>query len=171
MTRPHCLSPEACKAAKPTTHCRSCSAARLRDDPEVKARRTASLRAALSDPAIAAKRVEHLRAYAKRRKSDPAAIEILRENGRRWGPVNIALTRGPESRAKAGRTHSDRALAWCPPAFRALYRELRNKAGCAATARAVVEAEMKRVGENWLDEQFRKMERPLGWREPQRLAA
>lgn len=39
--RTHCLKPDACAAARPSTHCRTCSAARLNADPGIVARRLA----------------------------------------------------------------------------------------------------------------------------------
>jgi hypothetical protein len=45
----------------------------------------------------------------------------------------------PAARAENGRKRSDTVLAWCPPEWRAKYRDLKKRGRRAADARAIVE--------------------------------
>lgn len=145
MTRPHCQNPDACTAKKPTTHCRRCSVLRIAKDPEMEQRRLARVRELYTDPEYRAAHCERLREVNQR----PEIREARKEHGRHIyatvlsRPDVRAKTMSPEARSKAGRTISERALAWCPPEKRAEYmRLLKWKHIPAAEARKMIEAEL-----------------------------
>ncbi|QHL91253.1 hypothetical protein GVO57_11075 [Sphingomonas changnyeongensis] len=107
-------------------------------DPHRAAKVSASLKARFADPEFKARHMERLMAVHK----DPVVIEIRRESGRRYGAANIATTRTPEARAKAGRSIRQTRSGWCPIDLRPLYIKLRNTFG-AAEARRMIEDQMR----------------------------
>lgn len=145
VTRPHCKVPDACKAAKPTTHCRSCTAIRLREDPEIAERRKNALKKVLSDPINKQRRIERLRAVMQERHQDPEFMEMRREQGRRLQqelrqrPDLRARSLTPEARAKAAKASVAKKLAWCPIEYRDAYMKLlRSGRVPAAQARQMI---------------------------------
>lgn len=143
--RPFCLNPDVCVAAKPTSHCRRCSIARANNDPAIKERRVAALRAKHQEPEFRA-------AHAER------SIKVLHEIWERRGPEWLkeqgrrihAASKTPKaraaylaSRATVGRKISDARLAHIPAKYRDDYRHLvRCGAMSAAEAKASI---MERV--------------------------
>lgn len=56
---------------------------------------------------------------------------------------------GSPARIRAGRTHSDRRLAWCPPDYRDLYREMLAKGVGAQMAREATIAQIDKDLRAW----------------------
>lgn len=145
MTRAHCQNRDACAAAKPTTHCRKCSMARIHGDPEMQVRRLIGIRALYDDPDYLAEHAERARQVNRR----PDIIAKRVEHGKHIyatvlsRPDVVAKARSPEARAKAGRKTSETRLSWCPPEKRAEYlRLVKWKHIPAAEARRMIEADM-----------------------------
>jgi hypothetical protein len=155
IQRPHCQERSACKAAKPTTHCRRCSIMRVVQDPALEAKRREKLREKHEDPAFRAEHCARLRKTVAKVSRDPAFIERRRRNGQRLHrdflskPESVARNRSPEVRKAAGRKTSEKRLGWCPPELRDEYRSLvRNKTIPAAEARRIIEARIPGTAEH-----------------------
>jgi hypothetical protein len=121
----------------------------MNSDPAVQARRLEGIRAYYDDPENRAKAREKVRKLTARVMANPEMVERKREHGRRT--YRDVLSRpdvreknlSPEVRAKAGRARSDTVLAWCPPEYRDLYRQLwRSRNVSAVEARRMVEEQI-----------------------------
>ncbi len=153
--RPHCLNPVVCAAAKPTSHCRRCSALRLSKDPEIEARRRDRLAEYHASPDTKTELAARISASMHRSLATPEGLEKRREHGRRQHrdylsrPDIVARVRSPEARAKAASATSDARLSWCPRERRAEYRAMvRSKGLTAAEARAAIEATIPGTAEH-----------------------
>lgn len=108
--------------------CSRCILISRNADPEYQAKRAAALSVKWSDPNYKAKMRAESRAHAIRLAKDPR----VRAARRRAGKAAIARLFEPEVRAKtlkavserAGKTNSERRMAWCPAEYRHLYRYL-----------------------------------------------
>lgn len=137
-----CTHPKSRKAKR----CRSCAAKWMNSDPATHARRLQGIRAHYDDPDNRAKARKKVQDLTKRVMADPEMVERKREHGRRIyrdvlsRPDVRAKNLSPEVRAQAGRSRSDTVLAWCPPEYRDLYRELwRSRNASGAEARRMIE--------------------------------
>lgn len=146
MTRAFCLNPDSCTAAKPTTHCRRCTAIRMTSDPTTNQKRIAAMRARYEEPAFRAERVALIARNAAPSRADPGYRDKMREHGLRQfrdvltRPDVVAKIQAPEARAKRGAAITATRLAWCPAELRDQYRDLvRCKGLTAAEARAAIE--------------------------------
>jgi len=155
MTRPHCLSPDACAAAKPTTHCRSCLARRINADPELRRRRAEGIARHQARPGVKAAYRERMAEVSAAMWADPAYVERRRAHGKRQAatvlarPDVIDAGRAPDVRARATATREETLLGWCPPEWRDHYRYLnRTKRIPAAEARKMIEAEIPGTAEH-----------------------
>lgn len=145
MSRPDCMRPDACTAAKPTSHCRSCVMMKINRNPEMQARKSARLREYLADPAVRARRSADGKARFAILMQDPDFAARRSEVGRKYGPRNLESTRSPASREKAGRAISDRKMAHIPPAYRDAYHFLTKSKGLTkAEATAAILADVER---------------------------
>jgi hypothetical protein len=170
MSRPDCQKPTACVAKKPDGHCRSCVAIRINSDPAIQAKRKAAIKAKMADPEHRQRVIDRGLANLERLHSDPAFIERLRNHGRNLMQGDhlrrmCELAHKPDVTRRRVKTRENTMLSWCPAPLRPLYREMLNKLGTAADARAVIEGEMQNKRMWWLDDAFRQMERMPGWRE------
>jgi hypothetical protein len=132
--------------------CKSCHgramATRMAHDPVLQERRRAAVAKHFEDPENRARRAASL--IRRNSRDVPEAerqrrAECGRELHRRYlaTPEGKAKVNSSESRAKRGKTRSDRVLAWCPPELRDAYRELNcRKHYTAAEARAIIEAQI-----------------------------
>lgn len=155
MTRPHCKNPDACTAAKPTTHCRRCSIMRVQADPALEEKRRAAIAALFQDPDYVDAHRARLRKSMEAAQADPALVERRREHGRRQyrehlsRPEVRAKAHCPDARKRAARKTSETRLAWCPPERRDEYRHLiTSKLIPAAEARRIIEAEIAGTAEH-----------------------
>lgn len=164
MTRPHCQSPGACPAKKPNGHCRACESARRSADTEYQARRVAAAKAAMAtpewiaghaerirklnaNPAYVAKRAAAVSKSMKARHQQPEFQATVRANAMR----SLAAMLSPESRAKvqakkpeSSAKQSATKMAWCPPAYRQMYRDIKNSTGLSkAEVQAIVLAQVE----------------------------
>ena len=149
MTRLHCLHPDACTAAKPTTHCRSCALANLNSDPAIAAKRNAAILARAADPVKRAVMVKTVAANnARARAEKPEFDAWIRERGRH---LRLTVLGTPEvkaklhaSRERRGKARTETIMGWCPPAYRDMYRRLtRSHKSNAEIARAAVLAKIE----------------------------
>jgi len=127
--------------------CRSCSAIRMNTDPEINARRRASVSAHFATPGAKQMRTDALRRWIETMPDEER--ERRRANGRRLAaevlsrPEVRELTNSPEVKAKAGRARTETVLGWCPPELRDQYRALVIRKGIpAAEARKIIEADI-----------------------------
>ncbi len=148
MSRPNCRNPDACPAAKPTSHCRPCSAAALMRNPEVRKKHQAAIAAKFADPVKRAAHNEVARRNIAPWQSAPGTIDYLRQRADEirplaWTPEAVAKNIAARPRAAAKRTQT--MLSWCPPDKIEQYRFLtRSKHLLAEEARAIIEAEVAR---------------------------
>lgn len=115
--------------------------------PEVKAKKSATMKRKGADPELRQRRGEAVsRAVRERMASDPAFAELRRELGRRAGKKNSHLLRAPEVRARAGRSFARNFIpAEVPESYWPFFRELRkNKKLSVEEATAVVVDEIER---------------------------
>ena len=141
MTARTCLDCPSPIGPKSTGRCQTCANRRLNNDPEIRARRRASVMKAFEDPVVRERQREGARRSKKDKMArDPAYAARLQEQGRalRLHPSNISA----EARAEAGRKISARALAWCPLEYRALNDQLRAKGFRLAERKAAILAEV-----------------------------
>ncbi|KUO53179.1 MAG: hypothetical protein APF82_00905 [Sphingomonadales bacterium BRH_c42] len=121
------------------TRCKSCTARAMSRNPATRAKISAAMRKNWSDPDQRAARVASM-TEANRR---PDMIEHRRALGKALNNIGRfarPLPAGHPSRVQAGRTLTERRLAWCPPAYRPLYARLTEIDGFRAKeARAIVE--------------------------------
>lgn len=144
--RQHCQNPDACTAAKPTTHCRRCIIMSVSKNPEAEARRIAGIQAKHAEPEFRAAQTKRIADAVAKASKDPAFKERRREHGRRQyenylsRPEVRARNASPEVRKAAGRKTSAKRLAWCPEDLRDHYLYLLNSQALrAAEARAMIE--------------------------------
>jgi hypothetical protein len=143
MTRTCSDCPSPISRQSKTGRCRPCALAVTNADPELKERQRAAVRKYANQPEVRAASRERL---AKYRENMP---ESDREKRRQIGHSRVALlmspevrarSNSPEAKAKAGARRTETVLAWCPPAYRDMYRALKKSQRClAAEARALVE--------------------------------
>lgn len=106
--------------------CRPCSCRRMVSDPEINARRLASLTTSARTPEIRARISAGVKAYCAR----PEEIERRRALGRKNWHLTIGSENGRngaanlEVIARRGAKLSETLMGWCPPEYRAEYREL-----------------------------------------------
>lgn len=116
----------------------------MNNDPAIIAKRAESLIATLAKPEVKERRVAALRVAMSN--ISPEERERRRAAGR-WVAANVltspdvmARSHTPEARAQAGRANTDNRLGWCPPELRDDYRYMiRTKHMTAAEARAALE--------------------------------
>jgi hypothetical protein len=147
----HCQKPAACEGRNPGKHCRRCWNHAMHNDPEIQARRLANMRARCATPEFR----ENVSAGMKARYTDPAAREktsaALRrtfadpvkraacidraiENGRKSWPK----TQTPEAAVKRAKTLRAHHLAWCPPEYWNLNRQLKVQGFKLAERKAII---------------------------------
>lgn len=129
--------------------------------PEQRERRAAAARALSADPAIIAKRAAKAKetyrrpevkarhraaCLAAQERMDPEVRERQRASGRAHGAANLASTRSPESRARAGAAIRRTRMAWCPEAYWPLADRLK-RAGIRLDERKRMIAEQIAVDE------------------------
>lgn len=125
-----------------TGRCRPCSTYRLNTDPAIAAHRKAQLAAYAATPEGKAKMRAGMARYVAN--MPEAHREQRRANGRHLArtalnsPEARAKNLSPEKRAEAGRKRSETVLAWCPPEWRAKYKDLTNRGRKAADAKRIV---------------------------------
>lgn len=121
------------------TRCKSCTARAMSRNPATRAKISAAMRKNWADPDQRAVRVASM-TEANRR---PDMIEHRRALGKALNNIGRfarPLPAGHPSRVQAGRTLTERRLAWCPPAYRPTYARLTEIDGFRAKeARAIVE--------------------------------
>lgn len=108
--------------------CSRCIIKQRNADPEYRARLLAGISKKWADPEYKAKMRASSRALAERLAKDPK----VRAARQRAGRASVPRLFSPEVRAKtlkavserAGKTNSERRLAWCPVEYRSLYRYL-----------------------------------------------
>ena len=143
MTRANCQNPDACTAAKPTTHCRRCAAIAINACPIIAERRKQAIRAKYDDPDF---RERHAAAARKNIAIVHQRKEWMREQGKRLHQHS----RAPEALAKrkalyvqSGQRRTATLLPWCPPAYLDLHRFfVKVKGFTAAESRQMVEAQI-----------------------------
>lgn len=143
--RPHCACGK--ELSLGAVRCRPCNMTAVLHRPEVKAKSAQALSLRhRSDPAFHERHRERVKLAIAERMQDPAFVAAKSEAGRRVGALNLEKTRGPESRAKAGRAISAARLAHIPADQRDLYRDLIRKKVPAAEAIILVaeQAEIER---------------------------
>lgn len=142
------------------THlCRECSAKVTARSPEKRAKCRAAMLERNADPEFRATRARLVRDGIHRAMQDPEKLARRIANGKRLAASSThggALT--PEARARAVRTREETNMAWCPPAYRQMYREVRKTSGVlAADAKAAVleqiETDRRRVATGALVDQ------------------
>lgn len=128
--RSHCLNPDACTAAKPTTHCRRCN--------RVAQNKTAEMRAISS---ATAKRLSNFRSPEARAAAhnDPV-INARRAERMRLRHSMLTF----QQRSEKMRAIWAERMAWCPDRFRALYQQLvHTRHFKMAEARRIIEGEIQ----------------------------
>lgn len=120
-------------------YCRSHLSAAMAQDPAWREKQRKGIRDKIAnDPQYLA----DCRARADRLAKDPGIKAMRAEQFRRlrvWECGTATQKANPEIRKRAGRTLSDRKMAWCPPHLRNAYRELLYTKGyLAADARALI---------------------------------
>lgn len=111
-----------------TRLCKSCFAAGMaKSEAKREACRSAML-AKMADPDFKALHVERTAAGTRASlAADPVKRAERQERGRRVGLLRLGASRigkGHPIRVEAGRKRSETCMAWCPPSYRSLYREL-----------------------------------------------
>lgn len=131
------------------TRCKPCAIALSNSNPELIAKRRAGLIRAFENPEVRQRQREGARrSKLEKMARDPAYRARLQNFGRTQGLVNIQLAQTPEARKAAGKTLSDRALAWCPVEHRALNYELRRKGLSLAERKAAILPEIPGTAEH-----------------------
>lgn len=124
------------------TRCKSCTARAMSRNPATRAKISAAMRKNWADPDQRAARVASM-TEANRR---PDLIEHRRVMGKALNNIGRfarPLPAGHPSRVQAGRTLTERRLAWCPPAYRDVYARLKEIDGFRAEeARAIIEGQI-----------------------------
>lgn len=118
--------------------CRSCVARRNATDPAMADRMKAGLRARLADPLY---RAEHVaRCVENGRNVSDEVREKRRQHGRSMRDTlrQNSLSMTAEQRAENGRKRTETVLAWCPPEWRAKYKDLTKRGRRAAEAKRIV---------------------------------
>ena len=126
MNRQHCLNQSACAAKTPDKHCRSCAMKAMNADPDWSARRLAGLAKAVAEPDYRDRQSEGQKRALAIKMKDPAFVERLRENGRRYGAANLPLANKAEARVLAAAAIRAKHLAWCPAEFWPLNAQLKR---------------------------------------------
>lgn len=139
MTRVCISCPSTIGASNRSGRCRACARAWLNANPAAAEARRAGLKRHYADPANVA--AAQARAIEMGRNLPEAERERRRERGRQLGATMLraaaqAITR--ETRIENGRKRSDTVLAWCPPAWRAKYRDLKKRGRRAADAKRII---------------------------------
>lgn len=120
-----------------TGRCRGCVARHNARDPVMRERQRAGIRARMADPIYRAKHIA--RCVANGRNISDEVRERRRETGRQKAAAlraaNAAIP--PETRVENGRKRTDTVLAWCPPEWRAKYRDLKKRGRRAAEAKRI----------------------------------
>lgn len=118
--------------------CKSCNPKAMARDPEIRRHQREGIRRKMADPAYYAEHVA--RCIANGKKLTPEQRERRREHGRSRASALIAAAARltPEDHARKGRKRSDTVLAWCPPQWRDIYRDLKKRGRRAAIAKAIV---------------------------------
>lgn len=158
MTTPqHCQKPAACDGKNPGKHCRQCWNHAMHNDPQIQARRLANVRARCAtpefrakasaattaryaDPAARAKTGAAIRAHLQDPEKRARWIERAIENGR----ASWHKTQTPEASAKRAQTLRAHHLAWCPPEYWDLNRELKSGGFSLDERKAIIIAQAER---------------------------
>ena len=147
MTPKTCLDCPSEVKTKKALRCRPCAYKALAADPEICERRRASVMKAFEDSAVRQRQIEGAkRSKLEKMAGDPAYRRQLRAAGRRLQkhPHTIAQ----EARDRAGQKIRERAIAWCPEAFRALNDELRRKGFRLAERKSAILSEIPGTAEH-----------------------
>lgn len=143
--------------------CVTCANRALRLDKGHVERQAAAMVAFNTDPARAEARRAGARKAVRTKAKCPETMAKMSEAGKRNGPRNIAATRSPEVRARAGRSISEVKqaqrrvrLAWCPPERLAEYERLCSSYP-VAEARRIIEADEQRRRRDAIDASHRRM--------------
>ncbi len=129
------------------SRCRPCLARHNARSPAKQEKCREKMKLRLADPVFAAVHRERTSEGRRRKlREDPAFAAACRDTGQRLGRSGLghdARPAGSESRLEAGRKRRETLIAWCPPSYRSLYRELKAKQGVrSADARAMVLAQI-----------------------------
>ena len=142
MTRTCSDCPSPITKKSKTGRCRPCAARANITDPATRERRIACLRVVKASPEHRKIAAAASRGFHERLRDDPKFQATQRANGHRlraqYDASASAQAANLAARARAGRVHSDRILAWCPADRRDGYRAIRRAVG-AAEARRLVE--------------------------------
>lgn len=123
---PWCQKPDACTASKNAAHCRACSLIKMNTDPEIKAKRTAGIKARFNDPVYAEEHRQRIIAHA----NSPEGLEHRRRHGRHIAATVLcrpdvrAKIYAPDACARRGRAIAAVKLSWCPIEYRDQYKHL-----------------------------------------------
>lgn len=122
-----------------TKLCRKCAAIKTARDPVKREKCRAVMIEKNADPEFRARMAALVREGIHRALQDPEKLARRIENGRRLAQSHHHSGQSAETRARAAKTRSERAMAWCPPAYRDMYRQIRGLTGIlAADAKAAV---------------------------------
>lgn len=124
------------------TRCKSCATRAIMRDPATRAKVSAAMRRKWADPEQRAARVAIMTEVNRR----PEMIAQRRALGKALNNITRfarPLPAGHPARVQAGRTLTERRLAWCPPGYRPDYARLKEIDGFRAKdARAIIEGQI-----------------------------
>ncbi|MAO03592.1 MAG: hypothetical protein CL804_03555 [Citromicrobium sp.] len=136
-------------AGNKSGYCRKHVAAHNAKNPEIGAKISEGIKRALEGNP---ERLAQLRYRAAKLSNRPDVVQRRTERFRKdqvW-KLGFAASRDPEVRARAGRTLSERRLAWCAPHLRAEYLELVCDRGVPAAEAKIIIAR-KEAQENGVE--------------------
>lgn len=141
-----CLDcPKPIRDSNVSGRCKSCATAHSNRLPHMRVKRVEGWKKRMADPVKYADLCRVAKANSRKAMADPAKRAAAQERGRKIyerylaTPEMRAILQSPEMRAKRGRGVSEYRMAWCPPEYRDMYRDIRRKVQCsAADARAIV---------------------------------
>ena len=151
--RPHCQKPKACHAKTPGKHCYSCAS----NNPEAKARRSASISAAQRNPEVKARHRAACKAAALRRMADPVQAERLRHLGRTVGVANLIRAATPQILEERGSAIRAAHLAWCPERYWELNAKLKANGYRLNERKMMIGAEVALEGRREVEANARAM--------------
>lgn len=127
-----------CRISYKADRCRTHANAIFNADPANRANKSASMRRKFADPLYRDQHIERTREGTARMMQIPGEREKRAAAGRKHGRINLAATRSPEVRARAGRAISATKLAHIPDEYRSWYRELKSQGYTAAERQQMV---------------------------------
>lgn len=110
-----------------TTLCKGCSDRRNAQNPDRRAKLSASMRTLHQDPAYKAKRAPLMKALGRRNAQDPVWRAKASAFARELGLKNGGTVAGAPDRIKAGRSLTEHYLGHIPVEYRDEYRLLQRK--------------------------------------------